>query len=82
MKGLSPFDELDELDHCVECAGNDEDKTMFDDDTHPKPPHPKEEAITDELGKRSVDIMVETPPIGEEVEFDLTEREIRDADLF
>lgn len=60
---MSPMDEIEAMDLRVELAGLDEHDTMFDPGTHPKPPGAKEEAVTDEVGGRTVDIMEDTPPI-------------------
>lgn len=78
----SPLEDLEVMDEAVELAGQDEDRTMFDPDSHPKKPHKREEAVTDMEGSRTVDVMVDTPKLEDEFEFDLTEDEIRDADLF
>lgn len=59
----SPIDEIDRMDLIVEEAALDEEMTMFDADTHPKPPSPQEEAVTDVDGKAEVDIMRDTPDL-------------------
>lgn len=64
---LGPEDELELSDLAVKMAGADEMDTMHDPDTHPKPPHPKEEGVTDLNGNREVDIMGDTPPVEEEL---------------
>jgi len=58
---LSPLDEIERMDLAVEQAARDEEMTMFDPNTHPKPPHPKEEGVTDLAGRCTVDIQEETP---------------------
>jgi len=75
---LSPLDEIERVDAAVEHAGRDEQQTMFDPGTHPKPPHPREEGVTDRNGTRSVDMMSDTPPIGDVLGVELTEDELLD----
>jgi len=77
---LGPMDDLELMDLQVEHAAMDEQVTMFDDGTHPKPPHPKEEAMTDRMGERSVDMMLDTPPVENTLETDLTERDLMRLD--
>lgn len=66
---LSPFTEIEVNDEQVALAAEDEWKTCFCPDTHPKPPHPKEEGVTSLDGSRMADLMADTPPI--EVELDM-----------
>lgn len=82
LRPMGPFDELEMMDLNVEHASVDEEQTIFDPDTHPKPPHPKEEGITDVDGRRSVDVMIDTPAIDPIGTFDLTADELRDLDPF
>lgn len=60
---LNPWEELEHIDICCELAALDEEKTMFDPDTHPKPPTGIEEGVTSRDGTRFVDLQIDTPPI-------------------
>lgn len=70
--------DLQRMDMAVKLQGMDEDRTMFDDNTHPKPPDSKEEGITDRAGEREVDMMFDTPKIEDVLKTDLTEDELLD----
>lgn len=74
---VSPEAELERVDAACEAAGRDEHKTCFCDDTHPKPPSPKEEGVTSVDGSRQVDIQRDTPPV--EVELDLVPEDTIDV---
>lgn len=78
LEPAAPLDEIERMDIAVEQAGRDEDKTMFDPDTHPKKPHPKEEGVTCLDGTRSVDMMADTPPIDDVLGVDLRDDELLD----
>lgn len=79
---MSPLEEIELMDLNVEHAAIDEERTMFDPGTHPKPPHSKEEGITDIDGRRNVDMMFDTPAIDPIGTFDLTASDLRDLDQF
>lgn len=72
----TPEDEIERMDQQVQLAGIDEQLTMFDDDTHPKPPNPAEEAITTMNGREEVDLMLDTPPIGQKLRTNVPQPEI------
>lgn len=80
MPRLSPIGELELMDVKVEQARVDEQKTMFDPDTHPKDLDQTEEAVTNEKGDRTVDLMSDTPSIDDELEIGTDEDDVIDAD--
>ena len=65
---LSPLTELELADEQVALAAEDEHKTCFCPDAHPKPPHPREEGVTDLTGERSVDIMRDTGKVSDDLD--------------
>lgn len=81
VDSLSPEDELALSDLRVKQAARDECKTCFDRETAPKPPHPKEEGVTDRGGSRQVDLQAETPRVDDLASFDLSSEDLFDVDL-
>lgn len=78
---LTPFDELELMDLHVGLASLDEEQTMFDPDTAPRTPRQSNEPIRDTRTEERIDIMLDTPAVDEIANFDLTEKDLLDADL-
>lgn len=64
---LSPETELEISDERVALASEDERRTCFSPREHPKPPHARDEGVTDHTGSRLVDIEKDTPSVGAEL---------------
>lgn len=77
---MSAFEELEAVELQTELAAMDEWDTCFCPQTHPKPPHPKEEGVTDVDGVRTVDMMSDTPSLDPLGTFDLSSDELEDLD--
>lgn len=77
----SPEDELELVDLGVQLSALDERATMFDPDTAPRPPDPKEEGVTSLDGTRTVDMQRDTPTVDDLASFDLSTDDLYDVDL-
>lgn len=80
-RDLGAFEELEMADLEVEMAAEDERDTMWDPNSAPKAPHPREEATTDRTGGREVDTMEDTEPIEDVVSFDLDDEDLSAVDI-
>lgn len=79
--GLSPADDLARVELGVRQAALDEQLTMFDDQTAPKPPDQSAEATKDALGNDTIDMQRDTPLVDDIAEFDLSAADLYDVDL-
>lgn len=77
--GMDPEEELEFVDLKVREAAVDEERTCFCPVEHPKPPHAREEAVTDRMGVEEVDVQRDTPTV--DVDFDLSLDELSDVDV-
>lgn len=74
---LTVAQEIEMMDQAVRLAGLDEHKTQFDPETNPKPPHAKEEGVTDAEGQAFEDVNPAVDSVAELDAADLSAEDLR-----